>query len=250
MSYPTYSYPRSLFARVARDLILLRERDLQRDAHACIAHVNPPLQVLGKENIPPHGPCVITINHYHRPGFGAQWLVLAASAVVPVHVHWLITRELTYLNERYGRLGTVGSRVLLERIARVYGFTTMPPMPPRPKDVEARARSVRAVVEYVRRAHEPVLGLAPEGYDSPEGVLKRPPAGVGRFGLLLAGAGLSFVPVGAYEAEGAFRLHFGERYALFVSSDLSSSEKDTCAAEIMMAHIACLLPPPLRGEFA
>jgi hypothetical protein len=250
MSVPKYSYPRSLFARVARDVLLLRERDFQRDAQACIANLNPPLQICGKENIPQQGGCVLTVNHYHRAGFGAQWLVLAASAVIPVPVHWVITSELTYLHHRYGMLGTGGARVLLQRIASVYGFTTMPPMPPRGKDMDARAHSVRAVLDYVRRTKEPVIGLAPEGYDSPEGVLTRPPAGAGRFGLLLARAGLTFVPVGVCEADGVFWLHFGERYELRVPNDLSSDEKDLCAATILMRHISALLPQSLRGEFA
>ena len=250
MSYPEYSYPRGLLLGVARDLLLLRQRDLHRDAQVCIANLNPPLQVYGKQNIPQHGPCVITINHYHRPGFGAQWFVLAVSATVPVPVHWVITEELTHLSKPTGMLGPISSRVLLQRIARMYGFTTMPPMPPRPRDVEARARSVRAVLEYVRGAKAPVLGLAPEGHDSPEGVLTRPPGGVGRFALLITRAGLRFVPVGAYEADGAFHLHFGEPYELRVPGHLSAEEKDTSAAIMLMNHIAWLLPPALRGEFA
>src|SRR3990172_12282460 len=73
MNYPDYSYPPVLFARVARDVVLLRCRDFRQDAKACIANINPPLQVSGKENIPQQGPCVLTVNHYHRAGFGAQW---------------------------------------------------------------------------------------------------------------------------------------------------------------------------------
>ena len=123
-------------------------------------------------------------------------------------------------------------------------------MPPRPKDVEARARSVRAVLEYVKEARDPVLGLAPEGHDPPSGVLTRPATGVGRFGLLLSKAGLTFVPVGAYEANGALHLHFGERSTLTVKRDLSAGEKDRYAAQIIMENIARQLPFHLRGEFA
>jgi hypothetical protein len=123
-------------------------------------------------------------------------------------------------------------------------------MPPRPKDVEARAASVRAVLEYVRSAREPVLGLAPEGHDPPGDVLTRPAPGVGRFGLLLSKAGLKFIPVGAYELDGAFHLRFGEPYELSARASLYADEKDRCAAQIMMEHIARLLPIHLRGEFA
>ena len=250
MNYPDYSYPPGLFARLALDVLLLRRRNFHRDAEACLDNLNPPLQVLGRENIPSHGPCVLTVNHYHRPGFEAQWFALAIAAVVPVDIHWIITGEFMYSGKWYARFAAIGSRTLLQRIARVYGFTTMPPLPPRPTDVEGRAASVRAVLEYLRGARDPVLGLAPEGHDPPAGVLTRPAAGVGRFGLLLAQAGLTFIPVGAYELDGRFLLHFGERYELHVEADLPAEEKDQSAAQTIMERIARLLPVHLRGEFA
>ena len=250
MNTPDYSYPRRLFVRVARDIVLSRHRDFHRDAKVCVEHLHPLLQVLGKGNIPQQGPCVFTVNHYHRPGFGAEWLTLAIAAQVPVRMHWIMTGEFTYPGKWYAPLAELGSRMLLKRLAHMYGFTTMPPMPPRSKDVEARAAAVRAVLGYVRRTKVPVLGLAPEGHDPPKGVLTCPAAGVGRFALLLARDGLTFIPVGAYEAAGRFHLHFGEGYELMVSDELPADQKDDRAARILMEKIACLLPSHLRGEFA
>jgi len=252
MSTPAYSYPRGLFAKIALDVVLLRSRSFREDAKACIGNLRPPLRVLGRENIPQHGPCVITVNHYHREGFGAQWIALAIAACVPADMHWVMTSEFTYTGKWYENLGAIGSRLLLNRIATIYGFTTMSPMPPRPKDVEARASAVRTVLEYVRHASSPILGLAPEGRDpeGPGGVLARPASGAGRFGLLLSNARLKFVPVGVYEADGIFTVHFGEAYELYVSRDLSADEKDAQASQIIMKNIAQLLPTKLRGEFA
>jgi hypothetical protein len=250
MDYPDYSYPRGLFARVALDALLLRRRNFRMDAIACIENIHPPLKVLGKENIPQHGPCVVTVNHYHRTGFGAEWLALAIASTVPVDMHWVMTGEWTYPGRWYAPLGMIYSRFVLHRIARVYGFTSMPPMPPRQKDVEARAESVRAVLNFVRHAKNPILGLAPEGFDSPDGVLTRPASGLGRFGLLLSAAGLKFIPVGAYEAEGVFTTRFGEAYELHVERGLSADEKDHRAIRIIMKNISPLLPLHLRGEFA
>ena len=249
MDSPRYSYPPGLLVRVARDVVLLRRRNFRQDAIPCIENLRPSLQVLGTENIPEHGPCVITVNHYHRPGFGAQWIVLATAACVPRDMHWVMTGEFTYPGRWYGPVTSAGSRLLLKRIAHVYSFITMPPMPPRPEDVEARASSVRTVLEYIRHAKDPILGLAPEGYDPPSGVLTRPAAGLGRFGLLLSRAGLRFIPVGAYEAKGCLYLHFGKPYELGVEYGLTPDEKDKQAAQIMMRTIACLLPQHLRGEF-
>jgi len=253
MTGAAYSYPPGLFPRVALDVLLLRQRDFHEDAKACIEHLKLPVQVLGKENIPQQGPRVITVNHYHRGGFGAQWIALATAALIPAKMHWIMTGEFTYPGKWYESIGSLGSRILLKRIACIYGFTTMPPMPPREKDVAARAASVRAVLEYVRRAQDPVIGLAPEGYDppGPEGVLTRPFPGLGRFALLLSKAGLcEFSPVGVYEADGVFQLRFGECYSLNVEDRLPPAEKDDQASQIIMEHLARLLPAPLRGEFA
>lgn len=251
MTFPDYSYPRGLFPSVARDVVLLRHRNFHNDAKACVENLKPALQGLGSENIPQHGPCVITVNHYHRLGFGAQWIALAIAALIPVNMHWIMTGEFMYPDKWYESLGAIGSRILLKRIAYIYGFTTMPPMPPREKDVGARAASVRAVLEYVRHAKDPILGLAPEGYDPPSGMLTRPFRGLGRFGLLLSEAGLrKFIPVGVYEADGIFHIHFGESYELNLTRHLSSDEKDDQASQIIMENIARLLPVPLRGEFA
>jgi len=247
--YPIYSCPRGLFARVALDAALLRHRNFRKDAKACIANLQPPLQILGEENIPQHGPCAVTVNHYHREGFGAEWLALAIAATVPADMHWVMTGEWTYIGKWYAPLATLYSRFILQRLARIYGFTSMPPMPPRPKDVKARARSVREVLDVPRHTKDPILGLAPEGYDPPGGVLSRPASGAGRFGLLLSNAGLQFVPVGAYEADGIFTVNFGEAYELRVERGLSSDEKDAQAAYVIMKHIAQLLPSRLRGEF-
>ncbi len=249
MPSPRYSYPPILFAALARDILLLRKRDFHKDARACIAKLNPPLNVLGGENIPQHGPCVITVNHYHREGFGAEWLALAIAALVPVNMHWIMTGEFMYQGKWYEAAGARCSRILLNRIARVYGFTTMPPMPPRARDIEERAASVRAVLEYVKRTKDPILGLAPEGYDTPEGILTRPARGVGRFALLLSKAGFEFIPVAVYESDSMLHVHFGKPYILSTTHDLTSVEKDTHASQIIMKNIAGLLPVHLRGEF-
>lgn len=250
MNTPHYSLPKLLLVALVRDILLYRKRDFHQDAKACIATLSPPLQVLGSENIPQHGPCVITVNHYHRDGFSAEWLALAVAAQVCVPMHWVMTGEFMYEGKWYQSVGSAASGILLKGIARVYGFTTMPPMPPRDKDIAARAASVRAVLEYVRHTPDAIIGLAPEGYDPPGGILTRPAPGLGRFGLLLSKAGLSFIPVGAYEAEGVFHIHFGKSYELKVEKNLATDQKDTQASHIIMEHIARLLPLRLRGEFA
>lgn len=204
---------------------------------------------MGEENIPQVGPCVVTFNHYYRAGFNAIWMPIAIAAQIPVEMHFVMTGELTYPGKWYAPLGMFLSKIALHRAARVYGFTTMPPMPPREKDVEARAESVRKVLDVARREKNVIIGLAPEGGDHPAGRLTMPASGAGRFALLLSAAGLRFVPAGIFEADGALCLRFGPAYELTVPRGLSSDEKDRAAAKIMMGNIASLLPTHLRGKF-
>lgn len=245
---PRYSFPPRVVAGLLVDWLLARRRSFRQDALACVERLRPPLRVMGEEHIPHKGPCVVTFNHYHRPDFNAIWMAAALAATIPAEMHFVMTGELTYPGKWYAPVGMFLSKVVLARAARVYGFTTMPPMPPREKDVAARARSVRRVLEVVRREKNIILGLAPEGGDHPSGELVMPASGAGRFALLLAAAGLKFVPVGVYEADGALCLNFGAAYELTVPRGLSADEKDKAAAQIVMSHIARLLPERLSGK--
>ncbi|MEW6402113.1 MAG: hypothetical protein AB1649_09950, partial [Chloroflexota bacterium] len=134
---------------------------------------------------------------------------------------------------------------------QLYEFLNMPPMPPRPQDVDARARSVRAVLSYVEQTENPVLCLAPEGADVPGGKISMPPAGAGRFMLLLSRAGLPITPAGGWQDEdGALCIHFGPPFHLSAPPGLQADEKDCYAAREVMTRLALLLPPQLRGDFS
>ena len=249
MPFPRYPYPASLVPSFVASLLTGRQRSFSRDAQLCVEKIHPPLRVLGEEHIPSAGPSLVTFNHYFRPGFHAWWMALAIAARVPVEMHWVMTGELTFPGRWYSSPGRAGSRWLLKRVARMYRHTTMPPMPPRPWDVEARARSVLEVLAYVRRHPHAILGLAPEGGDQTDGVLHLPPSGAGRFVLLLAGQGFPILPVGAFEEAGEFCLSFGPPYRLQLPPSLAAQEKDHRAAQILMSAIAAQLPVRLRGEF-
>jgi len=249
MDFPSYSYPAHLAPGLFARVLFGGCRSFRSDAQACIERLIPSLRILGKEFIPQTGPCALTFNHYYRPGFNAWWMALALAATVPVDIHFVMTGELTFPGKWYAPLGMAGSRWLLKRFSRIYGFTTMPPMPPRPKDVKARAQSVRRVLAYARSHPQAVLGLAPEGGDQPGGLLNWPPSGAGRFILLLAEQGFPLLPVGCYEESGAFCLRFGRPYRLELPHGLAPGEKDRHVAQIVMSAIAAQLPGRLRGDF-
>ncbi len=248
MDYPLYSYPFRLMPGLLANILFGGRRSFRQDGLACIERLKPPLRIMGAENIPQEGPCLITFNHYYRPGFSAWWMALALAATVPGDIHFVMTSELTFPGKWYASLGMAGSRWLLGRFGRIYQFTTMPPMPPRPGDVERRARAVRRALGFARTHPQAILGLAPEGGDQPGGKVTMPPSGAGRFLLLLAGLGFPLLPVGCFEENGELCLHFGVSYRLSVPGGLNLDEKDRRAARVAMSAIASLVPEQLRGN--
>jgi 1-acyl-sn-glycerol-3-phosphate acyltransferase len=216
---------------------------LRRDAAACVGALPQRLRVLGGECRLEQGPGLIVMNHYSRPGLWAWWMVLAISAQVPADIHWVTTAAL-----RRGWPVAALSRWVLRRAARLYGFTTMPPMPPRPGESAERARAVRQVLDYARRAEAPLVGLAPEGADQPGARLGWPPAGAGRFMYHLARAGLPVAPVGVYESDGGLVVHFGRPYAL-PPLEQARGDLDRVVSERVMRSIAGLLPAEQQGPF-
>lgn len=248
--YPRYPIPWKVVAGLALAVLFKHRRSFRKDAVNSVAGIQPALEVSGEENIPQTGCQVLLINHYHRPGFRSWWLTMPLSAVLPVEIHWVVAEAWTSRGWLYSHTITPCSRWLFLRIAEVYGFTSMPPMPPRPWEVERRAQAVREVLSYVKHTREPVIGLAPEGGDSSTGKLEHPPEGFGRFLLHLASRGLVLTPVGIFEERGRLNLRFGQPFCLELPGGLRAEEKDSLASQLVMERIARLLPPELRGEFA
>ena len=212
--------------------------------------LHPAPEVLGADHIPARGPCLVACNHYSRPGFGAWWLALAITAAAAARrapeadreIHWVMTAAWTFPASAWRqRILTPLTRWAFARAARVYGFVTMPPMPPDPREVEARAVAVLRTVRLARRAARDggMIGLAPEGQDLTGG-LGQPPEGAGEFIALLVQAGLPVLPVGVAEAEGRLRVSFGPLFVPEIPPE--RSRRDQTVAHQVMAAIASQLP--------
>ena len=215
--------------------------------------MSPAPRVVGAEYVPRRGPCLVACNHYTRPGFAAWWLVMVTTASIKAQrdpdaspeVHWVMTAGWTFPESGWRRrVLTPLTYRAFDRVARVYGFVTMPPMPPDPGQVEARARAVLRTVRLARRLVQEggMVGLAPEGRDVPQG-LGQPPAGVGEFITLLVRTGLPVLPVGISEPDGGLLVSFGPPFVPEVPDD--RKERDKVVAEQVMAAIAKQLPPPV-----
>jgi len=238
--YPT---PWQIGIHLLWDAILLRSRSFRADALQSIQPIATRLKILHKENIPSQGPCLLVMNHYSRPGFDAWWIALGISAVVPVEIHWMMTNAWTHA----GILEPI-TRWLFPRLAQVYGFTTTPPMPPVPHDLDARAQAVRRVLE-IASSPDTLIGLAPEGRDHPGGILGPPPPGVGRFIHQLSKRCQRIIPIGVYEDADNLYLSFGPPFHLEAASRSTPAERDHHRIQQVMGLIASQLPPWLRGDY-
>jgi hypothetical protein len=241
-----YALPKELLSQVGLALLTGERRSFRADARFCANRLQPPLKIYGLENIPTSGPCLVTTNHYARPGLRAWWLALAVSAAVPAEIHWLITSAWTYPDRLRSATITPVTRWVLKRLAHVYGFTNMPPMPPNPQDVLRRAEAVRRILQVARQSTHPLIGLSPEGGDfAAPGRLADPPPGAGRFILHLCALGLEISPVGIFEEAECLCLHFGPRYRVEANPGLPASARDRSASQQVMQRIADLIPAPL-----
>jgi len=221
-------------------------RSFRQDAQRLVNRLSPPLRIDGAIPDVGRGSWLVVVNHYARPGFRAWWFSMGISAALPREICWITTSALTFPDRLRAATFTPASQWFLRHLASLYGFIPMPAMPPNPTEVETRAAAVRRAL---RKASEPevVMGLAPEGGDMPRGVLAPPPSGSGRFLWHLARRGLRLLPVGAFEDEGRFCLHFGQPF------DLPAAIRepvDESASHIVMSAIAACLPEHLRGCYA
>jgi hypothetical protein len=224
-----------------------RRRSFVRDSEELAKGINR-LRVLGE--IPPEKiPLLFLINHFSRPGFQAWWSAIGLESAAGREIHWPMTAAWTFPDPLRARLITPLTEWALARVARMYGFTLMPPMPPRARDVAQRADSVRRILR-VARASRPPMAMAPEGMDSPDGRLMRPSAGAGRFIGHLIGAGYTLVPVGAFEEDDAFCLSFGRTFLPSKSRARDPETRDRAIADAVMISIAALLPKRLRGVYS
>lgn len=244
----SYSLPNRLIIPLVRDLLACRSRSFAADSQAAMAAVPAP-EITGSEFIPARGPCLVACNHYTRPGFGAWWLTFAISAAIAARratgadpdIRWIMTGAWTFPGSHWKRrILTPLTRWGFLRVAAIYGFVTMPPMPPDPGEVASRAEAVRRALLLARRCATSggMIGLAPEGRDV-DGGLGEPPPGVGRFFVHLTAPGLPVLPVGVRESGGRLNVSFGPTFYPIVPQ--TRSERDRCVASQVMEAIGRLL---------
>jgi hypothetical protein len=247
--YPYYPFLNATTMTMAWSYLFGRRRNFHSDAVTLVSSIQPPMIVKGA--LPPTSDqgYVITVNHYWRPGFNAMWIGMTISATIPQSIHWAMTSAWIYPDLFRSITITPLSRWFLRKIAKSYGFTLMPPMPPHPQDVQGRTGAVRSLLRYIQSTIKPIVAIAPEGADTGGGCLTTPPNGFGRMLFLFLERGLSLVPCGLYEENGHLYLHFGEPLKPSIEG-ISRQEREGALISLIMRAIASCLPERLRGLYA
>ncbi len=217
-----------------------RRRSLHDDAVRLSAQLRPPIRYEGLEHIRLQKPYVVMVNHYARPGFSTPWIALGISAVLPAEVTWIMSNEWLFEGNPFAFVLRPLMRFVLRSITLAYGLVPMPTMVQGYSTPQERMIGVREAIERVREDPNCILGITPEGMDSPNGKLMLPPTGVGRFMLHLSEMGLPILPAAVFEADGCLHVHFGEPSHLEVAGGLSSLATDLAAREWIMQRIAYL----------
>jgi hypothetical protein len=255
-----YHFPIALLARRIPSFLIGQHRSLAQDIDHVFRAIDAAPQVINPGFIPAAEPFVLVMNHFQRSDIPSWWIAMAVLKATAEHrsdsaagskLRVIVASQWTYRAPLQRLIAEPLTRFMVGRIARAYDFLTIEPIALGASAATARARSMRRILSAANaasRTHD-VLCLAPEGGDAPDGALVHPPAGAGRFMLMLASAGLRFLPVGAYADADALIAAFGEPFQLSAPSTLRKSTADEWAAEQVMSRIAALLPFELRGAY-
>ncbi len=243
--------------RVAASMLLGRSRSVVADATLLLAPPCPPPRATGLENIPTHGPCLMVVNHYARPGLDAWWPAFLATwglgqARPGTPVHWLMVSEWAWPTWQYRYVITPVTRLLFGRLARLYDLILTPPVLNHHYSPAQGAAAVRRFQTLARGAASEghLLAMAPEGREGPLGTLTYLPRGTGRFLLLLAKTGMPFLPAAISEdPPGQLVVRFGPTFHLSDAPQADKTTIDDWAAHQVMDRLAALLPEALWGEY-
>ena len=255
---PAYRFPLGFIVRwLWTVLVLRRPRDLGVDGLQLLAGRDPRPRIEGIERLPPHGPCVLIMNHYERPGLRVWWGVVLVTAAVQQRrgsggggdnappVRWLMTDR--FEGFRLGPLPLPDALLagLLARIARAYGCLLVA----RPEHEQAlRSGALIEARRALRRGG--VLGITPEAATGGGPELHAPLANSSVALAWLSQGEIPIVPV-AFLDDDAGRLvaRFGRPFTLPWPGLGEARAREADFTTQVMAAVAALLPPRLRGAY-
>ena len=239
--YPKYPLIIPSVLRVIFTKMLGRKRSLRADALRLTGRITPPVKVEGSRNIPASGGYVVVINHYARPGFNIAWTALSLAASIQTEITYIMSDAWAFTGNPLGFLLRPVMRFVLASINEVYGFLPMPSMVAGFSDPRSRAAAVRRAIEFGRTHPAAIIGLAPEGQDSPEHGVGLAPAGGGKFILHLNRMGFKLLPVVAYERDGELITRFGQVFNIAMEPGLPQDAIDGYVRRSIQDQLLALL---------
>jgi 1-acyl-sn-glycerol-3-phosphate acyltransferase len=177
-------------------------------------------------NIPLSGGYVVVLNHFARPGFSTAWIALSLAASIETEIAFIMSDAWVFAGNPLGFILRPLMKFVLASLKEVYGFLPMPSMVAGFSDPRSRAAAVRRAIEFGRAHPSAVIGLAPEGQDSPEHGVGLAPAGGGKFILHLNRMGFKLLPVVAYERDGELITRFGQVFNIAMEPGLPQDAID------------------------
>jgi hypothetical protein len=224
--FPHYPSINLAVLRVVGLRIFRREKSFRQYARRFANRLHPPIHYQGLENIPASEPYQILVNHYTRPGFSTAWIAIAISAVQPAEVTWVVADQWVFEGNLFRFLLRPAMRAILASIRRVYGFLPMPTMVPGYSNMPERSVAVRRVIRYSRDHPMAIIGLTPEGQDSPPLGVHLAPSGAGKFILQLNRMKLPILPAAIVEKDGCLTVKFGPVFDLPAEIHVPRSQVD------------------------
>ena len=225
-TYPRYLSIILAVLEVILARLLHRNRSLRADALQLTGKITPPVTVEGLTNIPASGGVVVVVNHYARPGFSTAWTALSLAATIPMEITFIMSEEWTFAGNPLGFLLRPLMKFVLASINEVYGFLPMPSMVEGFSNPLSRAAAVRRVIEFGRAYPTAVIGLAPEGQDSPDQGIGLAPGGGGKFILHLNRMGFKLLPAVVQERSGKLIIRFGQVFNIALEPGLPADAVD------------------------
>ena len=244
-----YVTPKRLLAAVASSVVTLRPRSFAADSAEAMGTLKPSAIYECTEYIPRQSGFLVVNNHYNAPGYISWWNSFALADAIARHrarsadseVRWIITAAWRGTDDGWrSRALEAGTKWAFRRVAALYHFITMPPMPPRPDEVAGRAKSVLQAVRLGRQAANAggIVGLTPEGQDHPGGLGPTPP-GAGEFIALLVEAGLPILPAGISQSGSQLIARFGPVFTPKIPQRRDNRD-EIVAGEVMAAIARCV----------
>jgi 1-acyl-sn-glycerol-3-phosphate acyltransferase len=253
-----YHFPLHFIIPRLPSFILGRRRSLSADVHAAFKMVGTLPHIKDAGHVPKHGPFLMVMNHFHREDIPSWWMAMAVMQAIAEQragyacgeLRMVIASQWTYDGLRK-LVAEPMSQFLIGRVIRVYHGLPMVPTALGQSASVQRAQTLRNIIEATREAarSETPIGLAPEGGDTPGGVMIRPPAGAGRFMQLLSSSGIPFLPAGAWADGDQIHVKFGEPFQLNGMEKLRKDAREEAVVQWVMGRIAVLVPERLRGPF-